>query len=82
MVDLASLEIINTGELDFVPNEVAAADARPAEGTEEYDGDHDEHDHGDHDHDDEHDDEDHEHGDHDDDHGDHDHDNEHDEDDH
>lgn len=58
MVDLTSMEIINSAELDFVPNEIAAVDGRTAEGAHEHEGEHaeedaaeheDEHDHeGDH----------------------------------
>ena len=65
MVDLTELEVINSTELDFVPNELEGADGRPVEGvSEDYDGgegenhdDHDDdHDHGDEDHDDQEDD--------------------------
>lgn len=55
MVDLTSLEIIHSAELDFVPNEIAAADGRPAHGAQEGEHDHGDHDHGDEDHDHDHD---------------------------
>ncbi|GAA1822889.1 hypothetical protein [Nesterenkonia flava] len=52
MVDLTSFEVINSGDLDFIPNEIAAADGRPAEGVPEEQGhDHGEHGHEEHDHD-------------------------------
>lgn len=58
MVDLIEMEIINSAELDFVPNELTAVDGRPVEGAyDEYEGEHD-HDHADGHHAD---DEDHEH---------------------
>lgn len=59
MVDLAEVEVIHTGDLDFVPNEVAVATGRPA--PEETDQEHDdeEDDHGHDDDDDDHDDHDH-----------------------
>ncbi|WP_106122463.1 hypothetical protein [Nesterenkonia sandarakina] len=70
MVDLGSLEIINSAELDFTPNEIAAVDGRTAEGADEHAaedgaaGGEEEEDHEGHDHDDEaH--EDHDHEDHD-----------------
>lgn len=59
MVDLGSMEIINSAELDFTPNEIAAVDGRAAEGAQEHES---EHEDGDHDHD--HSDEDHEDHDH------------------
>lgn len=72
MVDLTELEVINSADLDFVPNELEGVDGRPVEGiSEDYDGDHDDedgHDHDDedgHDHDDDHDDHDHDDDDHD-----------------
>jgi len=40
MVDLTSMEIINSAELDFVPNEIAAVDGRAAEGAHEHEGEH------------------------------------------
>ncbi|MCH8569863.1 hypothetical protein LSI54_00585 [Nesterenkonia sp. AY15] len=40
MVDLGSMEIINSAELDFTPNEIAAVDGRPAEGAAEHEGEH------------------------------------------
>ena len=57
MVDLTSLEIIHSAELDFVPNEIAAADGRPAHGAQEDEHDHggEDHDQGDEDHDHDHD---------------------------
>lgn len=90
IVDLTEGEVIVTGDLDFVPNEIVVVEGRPVEGvSDEYDDDHDDdhdhdgedhgHDHDDHDHDDDHHD-DHDHDD-DDDH-DHDHDHDDDEDDH
>lgn len=50
MVDLVSMEIINSAELDFVPNELTAVDGRPVEGVSDgYDGEHDDN-HADEDH--------------------------------
>ncbi|MGJ9372729.1 hypothetical protein [Nesterenkonia sp. CF4.4] len=40
MVDLGSMEIINSAELDFTPNEIAAVDGRTAEGAEDHEGEH------------------------------------------
>ncbi|TDS87517.1 hypothetical protein [Nesterenkonia aurantiaca] len=51
MVDLGSMEIINSAELDFTPNEIAAVDGRTAEGAAEHEGDHAEEGHDDEDHD-------------------------------
>ncbi|GAA1138315.1 zinc metallochaperone AztD [Nesterenkonia lutea] len=53
MVDLTSMEIINTAELDFTPNEIAAVDGRAAEGAEDHEGEHAEGEHED-EHEDEH----------------------------
>lgn len=54
MVDLGSMEIINSAELDFTPNEIAAVDGRAAVGAQEHEGEHEEgdhdDDHSDHDH--------------------------------
>lgn len=41
MVDLTELEVINSAELDFVPNEIEGVDGRPVEGvSDDYDDDH------------------------------------------
>lgn len=45
MVDLSSMEIINSAELEFTPNEIAAVDGRAVEGGEESGHAEDEHDH-------------------------------------
>jgi len=62
MVDLTQMEVINSAELDFTPNELTAVDGRPLpEASEQQEGDgdhhhghddddHDHHDHDDHDH--------------------------------
>lgn len=67
MVDLGTGELIQTADVDFEPNELAVADARPAAEAEEHEGDddHDDHEHDDdgHDHDHDHDDHDHDHDD-------------------
>lgn len=73
LVDLAEGEIIATGELDFVPNEIVVIDGRPIDSVSaDYDGEHgdhdDDHDQGDEDHEDDHDHDDHGHDDEDDDH--------------
>lgn len=52
MVDLNDLEVINSAELDFVPNEIEGVDGRPVAGvSDDYEGDDEGHDHEDHDHD-------------------------------
>ncbi|MGO1193775.1 MAG: hypothetical protein ACTMHH_07870, partial [Nesterenkonia sp.] len=57
MVDLVELEVINSADLDVVPNELTAVDGQPVtgvsdghEGDHEHGDEHDDHDHGDHDH--------------------------------
>ena len=83
MVDLTELEVIQSAELDFVPNEIEPVDGRPVEGvSDDYEEDeadehdHEDHDHDEHDHDEDEDDAEGDHSDHDhdeDDHEDHDH---------
>lgn len=52
MVDLGSMEIINSAELDFTPNEIAAVDGRAVEGAQEHAADDEaDHDHEEEDHD-------------------------------
>ncbi len=53
MVDLTELEVINSADLDFVPNEIEGVDGRPVEGfSEDYEDDHGDHDHEDSGHED------------------------------
>lgn len=66
MVDLNELEVINTEEFDFVPNEIEGVDGRPVEGVSEFTGGDDEG----HDEDDDHEGDDHEDDAHDDEHAD------------
>ncbi|NDK32618.1 hypothetical protein [Nesterenkonia haasae] len=82
IVDLTEGEVIVTGDLDFVPNEIVVIEGRPVEGvSDDYDDDDDEHGDDEDDHDaEDHDDHDHGHDEDEDDHEDHDHD--HDDDDH
>ncbi|KUG58542.1 hypothetical protein [Nesterenkonia jeotgali] len=65
MVDLGSMEIINSAELDFTPNEIAAVDGRAAVGAQEHEGEHEDGDHDDDHSDDDHSDDDHSDEDHD-----------------